>query len=65
MNAENNIEFTAVIRGYHFYKRYCQPKEAERLECFHEVDNPYDAFAIKTVNRDKVVTGDLPREFHV
>ena len=62
MNAEKNIEFTAAIRGYHFYKRYWQPKEAGRLECLHEVDNLVDVFAIKTVNSDKVITGHLPRE---
>ena len=28
----------------------------------HEVDNPFDFFAIKTVNSDKVITGPLPRE---
>ena len=49
-------------RGYHVYKRYWQPKEAERLECLHEVDNPFDVFAIKTANSDKVITGHLPRE---
>ena len=62
MNAEKNVEFTAAIRGYHFYKRYWQPKEAERLECLHEVDNPFDVLAIKTVNSDKVITGHLPCE---
>ena len=62
MNAEKNIEFTAAICGYHFYKRYWQPKEAERLACLHEVDNPFDVFAIKTVNSDKVITSHLPRE---
>ena len=43
-------------------KRYWQPKEAERLECLHEVDNPFDVLAIKTVNSDKVITGHLPCE---
>ena len=62
MNAEKNIESTAAIRGYHFYKRYWQPKEAEWLECLHEVDYPFYVFAIKTVNSDKVITGHLPRE---
>ena len=62
MNAEKNIEFTAAIRGYHSYKRYWQPKEAERLECLHKVDNPFDVSAIKTGNSDKVITGHLPRE---
>ena len=60
MNVEKNIKFTAAIRGYHFDKRYWQPKEAERLECLHEIDNPFNVFAIKTVNSDKVITGHLP-----
>ena len=62
MNAKKNIKFIAAIRGYHFYKRYWQQKEAEWLRCFHEVYNPFDVFAIKTVIPDKVITGHLPRE---
>ena len=62
MNAKKYIEFTAAIRGYHFYKRYWQPKEAERSECLHQVGNPIDVFAIEAVNSDKVITGHLPRE---
>ena len=62
MNTERNIEFTDAIRGYYFYKRYWQPKEAERLECLHEVDNPFGVFAIKAVNLDKVIAGHLPRK---
>ena len=62
MNAEKNMEFAAGIREYHFYKRFWQPKEAERLECLHEIGNPFDVFAIKTVNSDKVITGHLLRE---
>ena len=62
MNAEKNIEFTAAICGYHLYKRYWQPKQAQRLECLHEVDSPFDVFAIKTVNSNKVIAGHLPRE---
>ena len=37
-------------------------KEAERLEYFHEVDNPFYVFVIKAVNLDRVITGHLPRE---
>ena len=28
----------------------------------HQVGNPIDAFAIETVNSDKVITGHLPRK---
>ena len=62
MQNRKNIEFTAAICGYHSYKRYWQPEDAERLECLHEVENLFDVFAIKTVNSDKVITGHLPRE---
>ena len=62
MNAEKDIEFTAAIGGNNFYQRYWQPKEAKRLDSFHEVDNPFEVFAIKTVYSDKVITGHLPRE---
>ena len=37
-------------------------KEAEGLECFLEVDNPFYVFAIAAVNLDRVITGQLPRE---
>ena len=35
---------------------------AERLECLHEVDNPFDVLAIETVNSGKVISSHLPRE---
>ena len=42
------FEFNSVVRGYHYYQKYWQPEENERLFCAHEADNPYDCFAIRT-----------------
>lgn len=55
-------EFNAAIRGYHYYRKYWNPKPGEILICIHEMDNPFDAFAIRTCNREGNTVGHLPRE---
>ena len=51
------IEFEVAVGGYHYYKKYWVPVENQELDCLHEVDNPYDYFAIKSCESasDKIV----------
>ena len=63
MSYNKIIEFTAAVRGYHFYRRYWQPQPSQKLDCFYEEDNPFDPFAIKVCEIGKNITvGHLPRE---
>ena len=54
--------FTAAVIGYHYYRRFCRPKENEKLICLYEAGNPLDRFAIKTVNESGEIVGHLPKE---
>ena len=57
------FKFESAIRGYHFYKKYWVPVENQKLDCAHEVGNPYDFFAIKTCESGSGRTvGHLPME---
>ena len=62
MASEKVFEFTAAVRGYHYYRRVWVPKEREELDCLYEPDKAFDVFAIKTVNQNGITTGHLPRE---
>ena len=54
--------FTAAVRGYHYYRRFWRSKENENLICLYEAGNPFDRFAIKTVNESGEIVGHLPKE---
>ena len=57
------FEFTAAVRGYHHYRKFWTPEPEQILNCFHEKDNAFDRFAIKTqeMGNEKPV-GHLPME---
>ena len=65
MSYEKNFEFTAAVRGYHYYRRFWAPKPLQQLYCFFEDDNPFDQFAMKVCEEEgqKTPIGHLPREF--
>ena len=60
------VKFTAAIRGFHVYQKYWTPQENQVLSCEHELDNPYDLFAIKTClsepGSDPQTVGHFPLE---
>ena len=56
------IEFSIAARGFHYYKKYCDPLESECLDCAHKKENSYDYFAIKTCQNDGKIVGHLPME---
>ena len=63
MSYDKVIEFTAAVRGYHYYCRFWKPEPSQKLNCFFEEDNPFDPFAIKVCEIGKTAAvGHLPRE---
>ena len=61
--SEKIFEFPSAIRGFHYYRKYWQPKLEDELYCRHEEDNPFDFFAIKICMKNTGVTvGHLPME---
>ena len=63
MPNEKIFEFTAAVRGFHYYGRFWVPKPSQKLNCFYEPDNPFDEFAIKVCEEGhEVPVGHLPRE---
>ena len=54
MAFNKTFEYTAAVRGYHYFKTIWQPKENEVLVCQFENGNSYDMFAIKTCNQGEL-----------
>ena len=56
-------EFTATVRGFHFYIKTWRPKENQILNCCHEKGNNFDSFSIKVCEQNSRETvGHLPKE---
>ena len=55
-------EFSAAVKGYHYYDSIWFPEKEEQLDCSHDFGNVFDVFAIKTCKFDGTVVGHLPRE---
>ena len=62
MDYNKKFMFSAAVRGFHFYRRAWVPKENEKLECAHDKNNPFDDFAIKTMDNSGQTVGHLPME---
>ena len=62
-NALKVTEFSAAVRGYHYYGSIWFPEKEEKLDCSHDFGNVFDVFAIKTCKLDDgTVVGHLQRE---
>ena len=61
MDHNKIFEFTAAVRGFHYYKAFWNPVTNQKLSCAHEENNPFDMFAIKVCEGTKIV-GQLPME---
>ena len=55
-------QFSAAVRGYHYYGSIWFPEKEEELDFSHDFGNVFDVFAIKTCKLDGTVVGHLPRE---
>ena len=55
-------EFSAAVRGCHYYGKIWFPKKEEQLDCSHDFGNVFDVFAIKTFKPHGTVVGHVSRE---
>ena len=55
-------DFSAAVRGYHYYGGIWFPEKEEQLDCPHDFGNVFDVFAIKTSKADGTVVGHLSHE---
>ena len=62
MDYNKKFMFSAAVRGFHFYGRAWVPTENEKLKCAHDKNNPFDDFAIKTMDNSGQTVGHLPME---
>ena len=57
------FQFSAAVRGFHYYRKSWLPEPEQTLNCFHEEGNTFDRFAIKVYEKDKnEIVGHLPME---
>ena len=56
---EKMSNFTAAV---YYYQKTWSTKEREILYCYHECENAFDVFAIKTEFKNGSTVGHLPRE---
>lgn len=63
MSCLKTFEFSAAVRGFHYYRSFWSPQPEQVLRCSHEVGNAFDMFAIKVCesSTDETV-GHLPME---
>ena len=45
MDYNKKLMFSAVVHGFHFYRRAWVPTKSEKLVCAHDTNNPFDDFA--------------------
>ena len=62
MAFNKTFEYTAAVRGYHYFKTIWQPKENEVLICQFHNGSSYDMFDIKTCDQRGTMADHLPRE---
>ena len=61
--SNNNLVFTATVRGFHVFKTNWEPQDRELLKRTHEKDNPYDIFSMKVCKPDSdEIVRHLPME---
>ena len=53
---------SAAVRSFHFYRTAWVPTESDKLKCTHEKNNPFNDFAIKTMNNSGQTVWHLPLE---
>ena len=63
MSCIKTFQFSAAVRGFHYYRSFWSPQPEQILKCFHEIGNAFDIFAIKVCETSKDETvGHLPME---
>lgn len=63
MAYNKTIDFTAAVRGYHYYKAFWKPEPIQVLDCFFNHYNAFDRYAIKVCEiGNSTPIGHLPKE---
>ena len=63
MTCVKHFQFSAAVRGFHYYRKSWLPEPEQTLSCFHEEGNTFDRFAINVCEKDKnEIAGHLPME---
>ena len=63
MTCVKYFQFSAAVRGFHYYRKSWLPEPEQTLNCFHEEGKTFDRFAIKVHEKDKnEIVGHLPME---
>ena len=61
MTCVKYFQFSAAVRGFHYYRKSWLPEPEQTLNCFHEEGNTFDRFVIKVFEKDKnEIAGHLP-----
>ena len=53
------FEFTAAVRGYHYYQRFWKPQPNQKISCAYEENNPFDLFDMNICDNTNII-GHLP-----
>ena len=53
MTCVKYFQFSAAVRGFHYYRKSWLSEPEQTLNCFHEGRNAFDRFAIKVCEKDK------------
>ena len=53
MTCVKYFQFSAAVRGFHYYRKSWLPEPKQTLNCFHGEWNIFDRFAIKVCEKDK------------
>ena len=61
MDHNKLFEFTAAVRGCHYFQRFWKPQPNQKRLCTYEENNQFDLFAMK-ICEDANVVGHLPIE---
>ena len=62
MTCVKYFQFSAAVRGFHYYRKSWLSEAKQTLNCFHEEGNTFDRFAIKVCKKDNEIVGHLPME---
>ena len=53
MTCVKYFQFSAAVRGFHYYRKSWLPEPEQTLNCFHEEGSTFGRFAIKVCEKDK------------
>ena len=45
---DKEVPFTCAVRSFHYCRDIWDPSSYESLKCYHERNNPFDRFSIKS-----------------